>query len=747
MRFLATAGVVAGLGLFSLSAQAATILVEAETFSKTGGWVNDPQAMDVMGSPYLLAHGLGEPVADATTVVNAPQAGNYRVWVRTMDWVARWKAPGAPGKFQVKVNGKPLETTFGTEGADWHWQSGGRVQLKQGENELALHDLTGFNGRCDAIVFSDDANFTPPNDLKPMMAWRRQLLGISDKPNEAGNFDLVVVGGGVAGCTSAVSAARLGLKVALIQDRPVLGGNSSSEVQVWIMGKTRQMPYPVLGEIVDEMLTRPKRSPGNPEEYGDAKKLKVVQGEPNISLFLNERAFAVGMEGGKITSVTSRHTSTARETIYRGRFFVDCTGDGTIGYLAGADFEFNKEQHLGSSNMWLPKDSGAPAPFPKQPWMIDLTKRSYPIHLDQLGKWDFESGFNKDTIQEVEAIRDHNLRAMFSTWAAVKNDKKMHPNHKLAWAAYISGKRESRRLLGDVYLKGEDITKRNLFPDSCVSCTWSIDIHYPEPKQAKEAPGEEFMSIAKHGRYEGGPYPIPYRCFYSRNVPNLFMAGRNISVDGVALGPVRVQGTTGMMGEVVGRAAFLAKQHNTTPRGVYEKHLPELIELFKKQLSTVPPPAPKVPFAGWKNPLKDQFGANVARTAKITAPEPMTKGMEKFINDGAITTETNQRWVSKMPLPQTVEFAWDKPQTISAARILTGWAHDGDITDPLSDFELQYHDGNGWKAIPGTKTENNESPEWTAKFAPVSASKVRLVIENAPGSTTRIWEVELLAPK
>ena len=191
--------------------------------------------------------------------------------------------------------------------------------------------------------------------------------------------------------------------------------------------------------------------------------------------------------------------------------------------------------------MWLPVDTGKPAPFPKEPWMTDLTKRSYPVHLDQLGRWNFESGFAKDIVNDVEEIRDHNLRSMYSIWAAIKNDKAMHPNHKIGWAAYISGKRESRRLVGDYYLKGEDITKRNIFPDSCVSCTWSIDIHYPKPEQAKEAPGEEFMSIAKHGKYDGGPYPVPYRCFYSRNVPNLFMAGRNISVDGTALGPVRVR--------------------------------------------------------------------------------------------------------------------------------------------------------------------------------------------------------------
>ena len=120
--------------------------------------------MDQMGSPYLLAHGLGDPVADAVTTATFPKAGKYRVWVRTRDWVAPWKAPGAPGKFQVLVNGRALKTTFGTEGAAWHWQDGGTVKVGKSV-KVALHDLTGFEGRCDAILFCSDLNFQPPNEL------------------------------------------------------------------------------------------------------------------------------------------------------------------------------------------------------------------------------------------------------------------------------------------------------------------------------------------------------------------------------------------------------------------------------------------------------------------------------------------------------------------------------------------------------------------------------------------------------
>ena len=218
---------------------AATILVEAEGFKDWGGWVLDQQSMDLMGSPYLLAHGLGEPVADATTTIAVPDPGSYRVLVRTKDWVARWKVPGSPGRFQVLVGGKPLPETLGTQGDDWSWHQAGSVRLDGREANLALHDLTGFAGRCDAIVLTSDAGWVPPNEAAELASFRMKALNLPARPQEAGEFDLVVIGGGVAGCCSAVSAARLGLRVAMVQDRPVLGGNSSSEVRVWIQGQIK----------------------------------------------------------------------------------------------------------------------------------------------------------------------------------------------------------------------------------------------------------------------------------------------------------------------------------------------------------------------------------------------------------------------------------------------------------------------------------------------------------------------------
>jgi len=183
MRRIAMLGFLLCLA-WTASSRAEQVLVEAESFAQPGGWVLDTQFINNMGSPYLLAHGLGQPVQDATTTVRFSSPGEYRVWVRTKDWVARWKAPGQPGRFQLVVDGQPVNETFGTQGADWYWQDGGVVQIKQQEVALALHDLTGFDGRCDAIFFSSDRNLTPPNASEMLAQWRRQLLGLADKPTE-----------------------------------------------------------------------------------------------------------------------------------------------------------------------------------------------------------------------------------------------------------------------------------------------------------------------------------------------------------------------------------------------------------------------------------------------------------------------------------------------------------------------------------------------------------------------------------
>ena len=578
-----------GLGLGASNAPAAdeapAILVEAESFANSGGWELDTQFIDAMGSPYLLAHGLGRPVADATTKVSLAKPGVYRVWVRTIDWVARWKAPGTPGRFQLLVNGQPLAETFGTKGAEWGWHDGGTVRLEGSEVALSLHDLTGFDGRCDAILLSGDLAAKPPADGAALAPWRRKLLGLADEPTDKGGYDLVVIGGGYAGLGAAISAARMGCKVALVQNRPVLGGNGSSEVRVWAMGLIRRGRYPRIGEIVEEFADKATKSPGRAEEFGDTLKEQVVRAEKNIDLFLNHHAYQVEMNGKRIDGVLAFDTRTSEHKRFRGKLYADCTGHATVGFLAGADSEMTPEGRMGMSNMWRWDETDQPTRFPETPWALDLSMKDFPYPRDHHGQWFWESGFDKDPIGGAEAIRDWNLRAVYGAFGAMKNrdGAERHKTAVLSWVAFVGGPRESRRLMGDVVLTQDDIVSKRDFPDGCVPSTWSIDLHYPKKQYAEKFPDNPFISIAEHDqridRQFG--YPVPYRCFYSRNIDNLFMAGRCISVTHEALGTTRVMKTCGMMGEVVGKAASICAEQGCQPRDVYATYLGELRRLLE----------------------------------------------------------------------------------------------------------------------------------------------------------------------
>lgn len=558
---------------------AASVLIEAESFQDHGGWSLDTEFIQQMGSPYLLAHALGKPGRDATTRVKVPAAGRYYAFVRTKDWVAPWKAKGQPGRFQVLVQGQALAETLGTEGAEWHWQAAGVVELPAGEISLALHDLTGFDGRCDAIYFCTD-NEPPPNDADVLPAWRRERLRLPEEPTPCEGYDLVVVGGGYAGMGSAIAAARAGCKVALIQDRPVLGGNGSSEVRVWAQGNIRRGKFPRIGEIIEEFADRATASPGKFEEFGDAKKEALVLAEPNIDLFLNHHAYQVDTQDQEITAVYAFDTRTSERKRFAGRLYADCTGHATLGFLAHADWDMEEKGRMGMSNMWTWAEAEAAVPFPQTPWALPLTMKDFPYPRDYHGEWFWESGFDKDPLQDAELIRDWNLRAVFGAFNAMKNgdgaDK--HSQAYLTWVAFVGGPRESRRLMGDVILTQDDIVSKRDFPDGCVPSTWSIDLHYPKKQFAAKFPDNPFISIAENDQRIDRTYgyPIPYRCFYSRNVNNLFMAGRCISVTHEALGTTRVMKTCGMMGEVVGKAASVCTLHGCLPRDVFERYWTDL---------------------------------------------------------------------------------------------------------------------------------------------------------------------------
>lgn len=578
------------------------ILIEAEDFGDYGGWVLDSQFETQMGSPYLLAHGLGRPVADATTMVAIPEASDYEVWVRAKDW-----APSHhPGRFTLSIDGVTLATEFGANGQDWSWQSAGKVSLPKGDVTLALHDLTGFDGRCDAIYLGTDG-IAPPNEVdEASRAWRKALRGLPDQPIDAGDFDVVVVGGGISGCAAALTAARLGQRVALIHDRPVLGGNASREIGL--------MPRGSQGALLKEFSAR------TPD--GDLAALSLLQAEPTASVFLEHRIVAAATHGSRIVSVDAVQARGGHERRFRGRMFIDTSGVAMLGVLAGAETLFGREarsqfnepyapeeaddMHHGNTLFFRTRMADRPVPFPDVPWATEVSK-DYANLSGQLLKAGMENGpgpsaganpatpefrFGRkadvfpathfweygqwlDPYTSGELVRDYLMRALYGTFSTVKRlEPEAYANLEFEWMAHVAAQGEFRRYKGDYVLTENDIRNHTKFNDTLVANDGAFCIH------CAWGPGEGKYDFRLKDwifdQRDNESYGIPFRCLYSTNIENLMMAGKHISVTHVAGSSTKLMGNGAQHGVAVAAAAFLCNEHDTTPRGLYDDRLDEL---------------------------------------------------------------------------------------------------------------------------------------------------------------------------
>ena len=572
-----------------------SVLLLASMFDERGGWSADRQFFDLIGSTCLLAHGLGEPVADATTTCTIASAGRYNIFVRTRNWTKYWLEAPTPGVFEVFVDGQSVGV-FGSEESEWHWQRGVAVELAAGEHTIVVHDLTGFDGRFDAILLTE-SDKAPKSDLKSYKALCKRLLGLPSTPKNAGSYDFVVVGGGVAGMCAAIAAARTGTRVALIQDREVLGGNNSSEIRVGLGGRLNVGLYPSLGYLLNEFAPVTKGNARPAEIYEDEKKLAAILAERRITLFMGYRVTEVAKDGDNIKSVVATDVINHSRIRVKGRLFADCTGDATLGVLAGAEWCMGREAQskygeqsapevadtmtMGASLQWYCLEDNTPRPFPAIDWGLKIDEQS--VQVVRRGQWYWEVGMRDDQIADAERIRDYGMYVAYSNWAYLKNHyakKEDYANSYLGWVSHVTGKRESRRLMGEFVLREQDLKNNVIYPDGSASTSWYIDQHYPDPENSKLFPGQEYLSCGHLDPM--GFYPIPYRCFYSKDIPNMFMAGRNISVSHIALGTVRVMRTTAMMGEVVGLAATICRRRKSLPRDVYYTYLEQLKSMMRK---------------------------------------------------------------------------------------------------------------------------------------------------------------------
>ncbi len=578
------------------------IFLEAEAFAEHGGWVIDTASMHSMGSAYLMAHGAGVPVRDAVTEFSLDTGGEYFIYVRTRDWSSCWGRGSSAGRFEVLLDGKGMDTVFGTNGPEWAWQAGGTVALDAGKHTIALHDLTGFNGRCDAVYLTDDKNDIPPDGGEELEIFRRECSGIGIQDEEE-EYDLVVAGGGIAGIVTALAAARLGLKAVCIQDRPVPGGCNSSEIRVPLGGLTHIGPYPNLGNTVREIgpiyLTPGAKSA---ECYEDLRKIQAFQVScpGKADLRLNEKVVKVEMDPAdpnRISAVISRSALDGTDRRYRAGLFSDCTGDGTVAFASGASFMYGTEgrdvfgetitppesinEVMGLSVLWTSVEEDTPQAFPDIDWGVEFTEDKCYYRIS--GDWETETGQYRDQANDIEYIRDYSLMTTFCNWSYIKNHserREEYARRRIDWISSCGGKRESRRFIGDYVMTQHDIDEMRKPEDGTACLTWSIDLHYPEPENLRRFK-EPFRSCAYH-RWLPDCIPVPYRCLYSRDVKNLFLGGRIISLSHVAFSSARVMRTLGMLGEVAAIAAKVCCEYGILPGEVWEKHSERMKELMTR---------------------------------------------------------------------------------------------------------------------------------------------------------------------
>jgi len=496
--------------------------------------------------------------------------------------------------------------------------------------------------------------------------------------------DILVAGGGPAGVACAISAARQGAKVILCQDRPVLGGNASSEIRMHIVGANSQRPTKALhlepretGIIEEIRLENSARNPQRSPSMFDFILYEKCRAEPNLSLLLNTSVTSSTVEGGEIVEVGALRASTEDQFRIRSKVYVDCTGDGTLGASAGAAFFSGREDRqsfgeslaqetsdaktLGSTLLFMGKKHDRPMPFIPPPWArkfseADLIKRRHGHGLEY-GYWWLEWGGQLNTIKDNEPIRDELLGIVMGIWDHIKNGGDHGAeNWALDWFGFVPGKRESRRFIGQHVLTQNELMESKPFPDAIAYGGWPLDLHPPEGIDSPNEPGctQHFIPYL---------YDIPLKACVARDFKNLLFAGRNISATHVAFASTRVMATCAVVGEGVGVAAAVSCERGLFPSELANEEA--AIAVVQNRLLR------QDAFLINRSTKND---GDLAQRATISASSEQTDGAAVNIlssqnralsENGGLPegrfTPGSHRWISEAGFPAWLQLDWEEP--------------------------------------------------------------------------------------
>ena len=520
------------------------------------------------------------------------------------------------------------------------------------------------------------------------------------------SVDFCVVGGGVSGLCAAVAAARRGAKVALMQDRPVLGGNASSEIRMWICG-AHGANNRETGIVEEVQLANNYRNPTSNFSIWDSVLYETARFTENLQLFLNCSCNQAEMDGDRIVSIKGWQTTTETWHTIQAKIFADCSGDSVLAPLTGAEFrrgreassEFDEDisppvaddRTMGMSCLFQAKETGSPKPFIPPEWAHtfdsddDLPNRGHGF-TGNSNFWWLELGGEANSIDDTEDLRDELLKVAFGVWDHIKN----HGDHgaeswELEWISFLPGKRESRRYVGDHILTQNDVRAEGRFDDVVAYGGWSMDDHHPG--------GFRYPGKPTIFHPAPSPYGIPYRSLYSKNIANLLFAGRNISATHAAMSSTRVMATCGVIGQAMGTAAAIAVEEDTSPRGVYENHVGELKQALMEDDCYLPWNVREIP----------ELCAAANLTAANGCAEALRNGVDRPVG------EASNDWVGT-PGTDWIQYELPEAAEIDAARIVfdsnlnrkgKGACARNDEKNCLSNYPLDQPD----RTVPETMTK------------------------------------------